>query len=193
MNIHNFYYELIIPNLKKIYQILGIRKKKTLKTPVSRIDSSEVSESGNFSQRIGVESMNKEVQEHSMDRDLKNGLWNIVASTFFPNTSNPYTIPIRDDKEFYSFIEKLWVEFFKSPTEYVLYGYVGNTINELRGSYVNLKWNEVYDFIEFIVNNYEYMTSKSKSDFISACNMVLERESSYYRIINNKIVPKYYG
>ncbi len=128
-----------------------------------------------------------------MDRDLKNSLWNITVANFFPSVSNPYVIPVQEDKEFFSFIKKLWLEFFKSPSDYILYGYVGNAINELRGAYMNLKWNEVYDFIEFIIKNYDSMTSKSKSDFISSCNKILELESSYYRIINNKIVPKYYG
>jgi len=193
MNIYSFYYEVITPRLKKVYKILDIRKKKTSKTPLGKIESHTVSESRTFSQRIGMEEMEKEVQTHSMDKDLKNSLWNVIGENFFPNVSNLYTILIREDKEFFSFIEKLWLEFFKSPSDYILYGYVGNAINELRVSYMSLKWNEVYDLIEFIIENYDPMTSKSKSDFISSCNKILERESSYYRIINNKIVPKYYG
>lgn len=193
MNIYRFYNEVIVPKLKKVYKIFDIREKKTSKSPVGKIESSVATESGTFSQRIGIEEIEKENQIRSMDDDLKNGLWNVTAANFFPIVSNPYVIPVREDKEFCSFIEKLWLEFFKSPSDYILYGYVGNAINELRSTYMNLKWNEVYDFIEFIIKNYDSITSKSKSDFISSCNKILERESSYYRISNNKIVPKYYG
>ncbi|MGI0045919.1 MAG: AbiJ-NTD4 domain-containing protein [Nitrosotalea sp.] len=193
MNPTTYYYEIIIPKLKKFFETIDIRKKKTPASPMGKIEPIIVNESGTFSHRMGIEDEEKQIQTRSMNNDLKNGLWNVAVLYFFPNVDNPYVIPIRENKEFYLFTEKLWLEFFKYPSEYILYGYIGNAINELRNAYMDLKWNEVYDFMEFVIKNYGSMTLKPKSDFISSCNDILERESSYYRIINDKLVPKYYG
>ena len=47
------------------------------------------------------------------------------------------------------------------------------------------EWYEVYDFIEFVANNYERYQFKDK--FIEACNRALEKEVSAYRFVDSLI------
>lgn len=47
------------------------------------------------------------------------------------------------------------------------------------------KWNEVYDFIEFIAN--EYPDNGQREPFINWCNGVLQEEVSAYRFVGGKI------
>jgi hypothetical protein len=58
----------------------------------------------------------------------------------------------------------------------------------LRNHFFGCKWNEVYDFVNFIIRQLtarppEGLTGKMVTDF----NSVLERENSGYRIINGII------
>jgi hypothetical protein len=45
---------------------------------------------------------------------------------------------------------------------------------------------EVYDFIEFIANNYP--NENTNNEFTKACNSVLEAELSAYRFVGNQII-----
>jgi AbiJ N-terminal domain 4 len=176
---------------KKILKSINISvKKETHMTPTSKIEPSFIQETGTFSQRIGAKKIDRESQTSYMDDHLRNGLWNVVVQHFFPNLIEPYSIPVRENKEFFSLIEKLWFNFFKFPADHILYDYIGNAMNELRTAYMELKWSEVYDFIEFLIQNNDLITSKPESDFIQLCNNVLERESSYFRIVDRRIAPK---
>ena len=58
-------------------------------------------------------------------------------------------------------------------------------ITGLREEFFNWKWYEVYDFVEFVANNYPY---QNRDTFISVCNGYMERECSAYRFVNELIV-----
>ena len=55
----------------------------------------------------------------------------------------------------------------------------------LRQYFFGCKWYEVYDFIEFVANNYDRY--EFKDQFVKACNYLLEKEMSAYRFINGLI------
>ena len=48
-----------------------------------------------------------------------------------------------------------------------------------------MQWYEVYDFIEFTLSS----LGERQSKFVAACNSVLEREMSAYRLADARIVP----
>jgi hypothetical protein len=58
-------------------------------------------------------------------------------------------------------------------------------LEELRQYFFACKWHEVYDFIEFVSNNYERY--QFKDQFIKACNYLLQKEVSAYRFVNGLI------
>src|SRR5437870_5119533 len=88
-----------------------------------------------FSQRIGFKPL-KALQVHSMDEDLRLKLW--VA--FYYNTYR------RAD-----FWSRLWTNFFKEK-------YISPGLEEkITEKYWRLKWYEVYDFIEFTLNDIDIL------------------------------------
>jgi hypothetical protein len=55
----------------------------------------------------------------------------------------------------------------------------------LRHYFFECKWYEVYDFVEFVANNYRGYPFNEQ--FTKACNAAFEREISAYRFVDNVI------
>ncbi|WGS63938.1 AbiJ-NTD4 domain-containing protein [Marinitoga aeolica] len=95
------------------------------------------------------------------------------------------------------FIFQLYDKFFKKSIDEIPFHYSSfeerkiyywNDIYEnIKDYFFTCKWYEIYDFIEFTINNYsnDYITKS----FIKYCNKVLGKEKSGYRIIEKQIVP----
>jgi len=138
-----------------------------------------------FSQRKGLKPIKKVMQVDSMDDDLRNGLWNALTIhywTLVKRAVGGYYLPTH--RGIQTLVRRLWMGFFKKPVDRI-----GNdwlAIREcLRDHFFACSWNEVYDFLEFVANNYpeEYVNR----DFIPACDLVLKRELSAYRFVGRKI------
>lgn len=103
----------------------------------------------NFSQRIGKKASTKEIQLESMDIELRNGLWNLVKLFYLDviqNIKNNYKIP-----SFYFFASDLWHNFYKLPID-TIPSHEYEIEGQIRKRYFKFAWNEVYDFIEFIIS-----------------------------------------
>ena len=133
-----------------------------------------------FSQRNGFVKARDIIQKESMDADLKIGLWNVLCIFVWGSFKNPF---LYNDTSFDSFIKQIWMYFFKYPLD-TLDPYWDTTYPKIKQKYLNFEWYQVYDFLEFILNNYPRDTSQA---FIDACNLVLEKERSAYRFVGNVI------
>ena len=141
-----------------------------------------------FSQRKGIKPVKSVIQVDSMDVELRNCLWNTLASSYWNHAKHYY----EDFSEFhgdisadmYSLCEQLWNEYFKWPIDTLDRHWV-NTQAEIKEYFFKCGWNEVYDFIEFIANRYDEKNVNSR--FMDDCNAVLERELSAYRFVGGKI------
>ena len=138
----------------------------------------------NFSQRNGFAPIKKQLQIDDMDDELRNGLWNVIDITFFHCLDRNPFFPdtINDEKLVYS----LWLNKYKLRLDSIPQGtYIKEHIIK---EFNNYKWNQIFDFIEFLIQfsmeepNYYYR------DFIKKCNTILEKENSAYRIINKQFV-----
>lgn len=90
---------------------------------------------------------------------------------------------LRHNREIQTFCESLWFDHFKKPLDTL--GHRWNTILAvLRQYFFECQWYEVYDFIEFVVAHFPYTR---RSEFIKACNSILEREVSAYRLVDGLI------
>lgn len=136
-----------------------------------------------FSQRKGIKPVKSVMQVDSMDTELRNGLWN--ALTIF------YWSQVKDNrisyyKELSAFFKILWHNYFKRPID-TLTDYWPDTYKETREYFLNSNWYEVYDFIEFIANNYPDEYNEVNPKFMDSCNSILKRELSTYRFVGGKI------
>jgi len=136
-----------------------------------------------FSQRKGIEPVKNVIQVDGTDDDLRNGLWNVLIESYWKS------VVIRHfdyNEEMHLFQKRLHSKYFKKPLDTIEHKWV-DFYNRIREYFFNCKWFKVYDFIEFIVNNYP---DKYKNDAcISGCNYILEKELSSYRFVGKKFTP----
>jgi len=135
-----------------------------------------------FSQRIGITPVKSVIQVDSMDNDLRNCLWSALYAHYFESLlSEKY---IRDLEEMNAVTGRLWHRYFKYPIDTRPH-YCSDLYKKVRTYFFKFEWNEVYDFIEFVANNYP--DDEVNQKFMNLCNSILEREISAYRFVGDKI------
>jgi len=82
--------------------------------------------------------------------------------------------------------QQLWLNYFKKPLDEL-----GNSWTEilsiLEQHFFRCEWNKVYDFVEFVADNFR--KPQFHDSFTTECNVLLEREKSAYRFVNWTIAP----
>ena len=134
-----------------------------------------------FSHRKGFKPVKSVVQVDSMDNDLRNGLWNALTIHYW-NLVKESWLPTH--ATMYSFCKTAWDLYFKRTIDTLSKSWP-DTRDGIRSYFLSCPWYEVYDFIEFVANNYP---DKYKgAQFMNYCNSILEREVSGYRFVGDKI------
>lgn len=136
-----------------------------------------------FSERMGIKPIRDTIQIDSIDSELRNGLWNGLKIYYWDAFIGSY---ISTHKELDILFKRLWHTFFKRPLD-TLDDSFATTYKEIRSHFFTCKWNEVYDFIQFVANNYP--GQEHNQSFMTFCNSVLERELSGYRFVGGIITP----
>jgi len=136
-----------------------------------------------FSQRKGLKSVKNVIQKESMDDDLRNGLWNVLTVIYWENVKGSY-FDSPDNERIFTLFRLIWNLYFKKPFDTLPKRWL-DAYDIIRKYFFGCKWNEVYDFIEFIANNYP--DSKTNKLFMKTCNITLKIELSGYRFIGEKI------
>ncbi len=132
-----------------------------------------------FSQRMGLNPVKNIIQESSMDDDLRNSLWNdVYTKIWLIGTSAPWI-------DFQSFIDDLWMYYFKYAVDQA--PRTQNALGNIKTYFFSFKWNEVYDFIQFIANSFR--DENVVQNFIQSCNNTLSRELSAYQFVGRRIEP----
>lgn len=139
-----------------------------------------------FSERYGCKQIREIVQIDSIDEPLRNALWSLLKIHVWDDvnyTSGVYGgYYLSDDanRELKDLCELLWFNYFKKPLDQLDSEWT-KVLEELRSHFFQSKWFEVYDFIEFVANNYKRY--KFRDAFIQSCNAILEKEISAYRFV----------
>ena len=156
-----------------------------------------------FSQRNKILPDKKKLQMNSMDSDLKNAIWNILLRSCF------------HDKfpETHKFFRKLWDLHFKLPIDEIPL-LPDSTIRIIKKRYMEMKYNQVYDFLEFIrpyllaiqndaathrprrhvINNGGLASDPLDiwsilDDYEKNLNNIFEREFCGYRLVGGCVTP----
>ncbi|MBC8205084.1 hypothetical protein ISS30_07145 [bacterium] len=135
-----------------------------------------------FSQRYGYKPVREQLQFESMDEDLRNSLWNSILG---------YILEYDDeDVRFtWNFIKLIWIHFYKEPLDDIP-KYLEVARNFIKDKFYKYYWNEVFDFIEYIINQHYELDKCRTISFIMNLNYILKRECSAYTVI--KTEDKYY-
>jgi hypothetical protein len=136
-----------------------------------------------FSERKGLKKARTEIQVNSMDEALRNRLWNVLDYYYWRRCSLEYD---EITGEMGSFLNKLWHNYFKEPVDTISdYGSWEEALENIRERYFELQWFEVYDFLEFVADNFPDEDANQR--FTKTCNDVLEKELSAYRFVGGLI------
>lgn len=134
-----------------------------------------------FSERKGLRQVSEAIQRDSMSDELRNSLWNILDATLW-SSRNFLTGTYSTAPGINAFSRHLWAHYFKLPVD-SRPEYPKRIMDVIRDVYFRAPWNEVYDFLEFIV---DYI-SRTNDRVYGIVNRVLERELSAYRFVNGKL------
>lgn len=143
-----------------------------------------------FSERYGYKPIKEIIQIESVDEPLRNGLWSLLKVHCWDHVSpstglyGGYYLSDYGNEEIQTLCTRLWFNYFKKPLDNLSNDW-SDVLAELRRYFLNCEWHEVYDFIEFVGNNYERY--QFKDQFMRSCNHLLEKEMSAYRFVDGVI------
>ena len=142
-----------------------------------------------FSHRHGLKPVKNVIQIDSIDDDLQNRLWDSLKLSYWDSVHSSHISDIsryggNSEKEVVLLIRRLWHNYYKKPLD-TMDDHWLLIYDEIRQYFFSSEWFEVYDFIEFIANNYPNNDINSK--FMKFCNDILEQELSAYRFVGSKI------
>lgn len=132
-----------------------------------------------FSERIGAVPTNDVLQIESMDLELRNSLWNFLVELYQAENRMKW-------KEVTRAIAR---DFRRVPIDEIP---VQNWERRewLKGYFYSLQWHDVYDLIEFVVQNHEReRLPVSVGQIIRVVNGILETERSGYRFVGKTLTP----
>lgn len=140
-----------------------------------------------FSERKGIKQARQIVQTDGMTDELRNSLWNALHIAVWESDNFMHSrygnLPGIDN-----FSAQLWFKYFKKPVD-ERPTYASNNRSErilkiIRDYFFQAEWNEVYDFLEFVVE----AVKRDKARLAEFINHVLTQEMSAYRFVDGKIV-----
>ena len=136
-----------------------------------------------FSERYGYAQVKQTIQFESMNQYLRTGLWNVLTVHLWCKRKS-YS-PTLEHNLLYKITSRIWAIHFKRRVDDLSLSWV-NIMGDIDSFFFHCSWNEVYDLIEFISQNYEW---DDKVQFVDHCNEVLKRELSGWRLVNDEIAP----
>lgn len=139
-----------------------------------------------FSERQGYKSVKTIMQVNTMDTDLRNGLWNALELYYWKRAERTNFLSDSSNKDILLLLRRLWLDYFKRPLD-TLPNLWAPSYRVLRDYFLSCQWFEVYDFIQFVAN--EYYLNAINQVFVEYSNSILERELSGYRFIEGRITP----
>lgn len=134
-----------------------------------------------FSQRKEIVPVADVIQVNGMNDALRNSLWNVLDVALW--SSDHFLYISHGPSGIDLFSKDLWFNYFKKPIDTRPESSSGK-LKQIREYFFKCEWNEVYDFIEFVVSAY----SRSMPQLSRMFNRILERESSGYRLVAGHVV-----
>lgn len=140
-----------------------------------------------FSERRGLKPTQEIIQVNEMSDALRASLWNTLHVVVWDSADFMHgSYHSRAKMERFSSL--LWFHYFKQPVdERPGLGYSNRSqliLEEIRKYFFRASWNEVYDFLEFVVHIWKEETP----GLVQYLNHILTRELSAYRFVEDKLV-----
>jgi len=143
-----------------------------------------------FSQRKGLKPLKKTIQRDAVDEETRNRLWTVLKVRIWDYWSHEYEYN-HTAQAVESLLNSLWFRYFKKAgdTRPAMYGSQYGTgkrcYDFLRNYFFACEWNEVFDFIEFLI---EDLPNEMTQPCCQLINVVLTEENSAYRLVSEQFV-----
>jgi hypothetical protein len=138
----------------------------------------------NFSQRRGLKPIRAIIQKESIDDDLRTALWNNLTIYYFGEIR---TYVEDTPQNLVILLRRLWIHYFKNKLDEFPFQ-LSRLTSQFKEYFFKADWNELFDFIEFIIANYteEQRSNKNQKNFkfVESTNLTLEQNIAAYRIID---------
>lgn len=142
-----------------------------------------------FSERKGLKSYAIPEQKDSLDDGSRNILWSLIHGNILRHvtTYDEYIeIPAsRQSKghnaDFLQFIQTFWMLHLRHPSDELDYHW-HSLYRFLRNDFFQRSWNEVYDFLEFLLQ--KYPDAATVDSLVEQFNDVFEHDNIPYRFID---------
>ena len=135
-----------------------------------------------FSEREGIRPSKLELQEKSIDKQLRVRLWNVIYILFYKKQHiHLSTIPDID-----ILTTQIWEKILKKTADEV----PNRTDHEaawIKEYAFNCNWNEFYDLIDLIPSIIPQERSQWIENFTSYCNTILKEESAAWRFVGGRL------
>jgi hypothetical protein len=142
-----------------------------------------------FSERYGYKPLREQLQRESVDKETRTLLWNYLKIALWDAWESyrygwtPHSAAVNE------LMTRMWVQQFHASLD----GLPEFNPNWHNGAYqiikkhfMEAKWFEVYDFLEFVVQNW---SGGGEDEIASGTNSILEKQLCAYRLVNKQIAP----
>ncbi len=141
-----------------------------------------------FSERYGYKKV-KMLKKDEMPDSLRTRIWNALYRIIFIKIGNPDIQRINDtyDPLPYQLLMTLWGDFFGS--DLMAFNKSGwfEKVGAVKTKYDQLKWHDIYYFVEFVVENYQ--DARANAVILKEIELTFNEEHAPYCILDNQIVP----
>jgi len=138
-----------------------------------------------FSQRYGYKPVKSVIQIETMDEDLRNGLWNAIDIYYWKTEDRHDLLSFSSNNDVALLFSRLWLNYFKKPVDTISPSFSDDRM-AMREYFLGCDFNECYDIIEFLANNYP--DDEVNKRFMEYCNYILKREVAGFRFVGNRII-----
>ncbi len=140
-----------------------------------------------FSQRMGIKSLEKALQTDSMDKALRNGLWNQIRRCVLLGVEYNARTGRAFQTYNYRMVGKIWSEFFRERCVEIREENCEAYVARCYAFITEGRWNDVYDLVEFLQQS---VSNRSDRAYFAECiNGVLRAERSAYRFTEGLLRP----
>lgn len=136
-----------------------------------------------FSERLNLVPA-RPMQLESMDVELTTALWNVLMDSFWPTLTSHSKLKSVTAQ---LFLKRLWTDYFQKTVDTMPQDWSSYAL-KIRSFFLepSTLWYQKYELVEFFAT--EFYQPETRKAFMSAANVVLERENSAYRFVRQQLV-----
>ena len=136
-----------------------------------------------FSERYGYKKIDIDMLKNYLPKQIKTRIWNVFYKSFFQDIDTIYILKNINKK-----IEVIITKFFKLDLSGIFRMSGRHIVDRIKKLFFSLEWYEVYDFIEFVLNEplFEFFKQSVKEKI----NKILKEEKVPYCIVEQRVIPQ---